>query len=40
MAVDQYKEITAAADIDGNPVGEVQLQVLQAGKTAFSSLSG
>jgi len=40
MAVDQYKEITAAADVDGNPVGEVQLQVLQAGKTAFSSLSG
>lgn len=36
MAVDQYKEIAATAGIDGNVVGEIQLQVLQAGKTAFS----
>ena len=36
MAVDQYKEITAVATIDDTPIGEIQLQVLQAGKTAFS----
>ena len=35
MAVDQYKEITATAGIDDESIGEIQLQVLQAGKTGM-----
>lgn len=40
MAVDQYMEITATASIDETPIGEIHLQVLQAGRTAFSGVAG
>jgi len=40
MAVDLYREISATASIGETPIGEIQLQVLQAGKTSFSDLSG
>jgi len=39
IAVDQYREISAVASIGDQPIGEVQFQVLQAGKTRFSDLT-
>ena len=39
MAIDQYREISATASISETPIAEIQLQVLQAGKTAFSDLN-
>ena len=39
IAVDPYREISAVASIGDQPIGEVQFQVLQAGKTQFSDLT-